>query len=121
MRSQQSPRPDQTEGRQCQHDSNRSLAARGQRRRSKDFEAQAQEIFGFAGLWDRSRKEDDTWIESCALITMEGNELMQRIHNTGANPFRMPALLTREDREAWLTGTVDEAKAALRQYRRTAW
>jgi putative SOS response-associated peptidase YedK len=75
-----------------------------------------QEIFGFAAIWDRSFKEDGTAIESCALITLEGNDLMKRIHNTGANPFRMPALLAREDWEAWLTGTIDQAKATLRQY-----
>jgi putative SOS response-associated peptidase YedK len=75
-----------------------------------------QEIFGFAAIWDRSFKEDGTAVESCALITLEGNELMKHVHNTGANPFRMPALLAREYREAWLTGTAEQAKAALRQY-----
>jgi putative SOS response-associated peptidase YedK len=47
---------------------------------------------------------DGTAIESCALITLPGNELMRHIHNTGAHPFRMPALLAKEDRETWLTG-----------------
>ena len=75
-----------------------------------------QEIFGFAALWDRSSKPDGTAIESCALITMPGNELMRRIHNTGAHPFRMPALLAKDDREQWLLGTAVEAKAALKQY-----
>ena len=74
------------------------------------------------GIFDRHayNEIDDcvhhTAIESCALITLEGNDLMKRIHNTGANPFRMPALLAREDREAWLTGTLDQAKATLRGY-----
>jgi len=75
-----------------------------------------QNLFGFAALWDRSIKPDGTVIESCALVTMPGNELMRRIHNTGAHPFRMPALLAKEDREQWLTGTLIEAKAALKQY-----
>ncbi len=47
---------------------------------------------------------------------MPGNELMRHIHNTGAHPFRMPALLAKEDREQWLTGTPIEAKAVLKQY-----
>jgi putative SOS response-associated peptidase YedK len=75
-----------------------------------------QDLFGFAAIWDRSFKEDGAAVESCALTTMPGNDLMREIHNTGANPFRMPALLARGDREAWLSGTTDEAKAALRPY-----
>jgi putative SOS response-associated peptidase YedK len=76
-----------------------------------------QELFGFAALWDRSVKEDGTAIESCVHITMPANELMADIHNTGNNPHRMPAILRAEDREAWLSGTPEEAQAALRQYR----
>jgi len=75
-----------------------------------------QELFGFAALWDRSIKPDGAIIESCALITMPGNDLMRHIHNTGAHPFRMPALLAAGDREQWLTGTLSEAKAVLKQY-----
>jgi putative SOS response-associated peptidase YedK len=75
-----------------------------------------QEVFGFAALWDRSFKPDGEVIESCALITVPGNGLMRRIHNTGAHPFRMPALLALEDRERWLTGTVAEAKSAIKPY-----
>jgi putative SOS response-associated peptidase YedK len=36
-----------------------------------------QELFGFAALWDRSFKPDGAAIESCALITLPGNELMR--------------------------------------------
>jgi len=75
-----------------------------------------QEVFGFAALWDRSIAGDGNVIESCAIITMPGNELMKRIHNTGAHPFRMPALLAREDREQWLAGTATDAKSALKPY-----
>jgi putative SOS response-associated peptidase YedK len=75
-----------------------------------------QEVFGFAALWDRSRAETGSIIESCAIITMPGNELMRWVHNTGAHPFRMPALLAKEDREQWLTGSAAEAKAVLKPY-----
>jgi putative SOS response-associated peptidase YedK len=75
-----------------------------------------QDVFTFAAVWDRSYKEDGTAIESCALITMPGNELMRRVHNTGANPFRMPAILAQEDQEAWLNGTKEQARAVLKQY-----
>jgi putative SOS response-associated peptidase YedK len=74
-----------------------------------------QPVFAFAGLWDRSIKPDGTVIESCAHITMPANDLMREIHNTGNNPHRMPAILRREDHEAWLKGSNDEARAILKQ------
>jgi putative SOS response-associated peptidase YedK len=75
-----------------------------------------QELFGFAALWDRSMKEDGAAIESCVHVTMPANELMADIHNAGNNPHRMPAILRAEDREAWLSGTPEEAWAVLRHY-----
>jgi len=32
--------------------------------------ANDQAIFGFAGLWDRSKREDGTKVESCTIVTM---------------------------------------------------
>ena len=75
-----------------------------------------QDVFTFAALWDRSITVDGVVIESCALITMPGNELLRRVHNTGANPFRMPAILAQADQDAWLNGTKEQAKAVLKQY-----
>jgi putative SOS response-associated peptidase YedK len=80
------------------------------------IQTQDQPFLAFAALWDRSRTEDGEWIESCVHITMPGNDLLRRVHNGGANPYRMPAILSREDHEAWLSGTLDEARAVLRQY-----
>jgi len=75
-----------------------------------------QETFAFASLWDRSRKPDGTMLESCALFTLPANELMHELHNTGASPHRMPAILRKEDHEAWLQGSLEDARAVLRQY-----
>jgi putative SOS response-associated peptidase YedK len=75
-----------------------------------------QELFGFAGLWERSVREDGTVVESCAHLTMPANDLMADIHNTGNHPRRMPAILRREDHAAWLHGTIDEARAVLHPY-----
>jgi putative SOS response-associated peptidase YedK len=47
---------------------------------------------------------------------MPGNALLREIHNTGANPYRMPAILRKEDCEAWLKGSADDARAVLTQY-----
>lgn len=75
-----------------------------------------QDAFAFAGLWDRSIKADGAVIESCVHITMPANELMARVHNTGNNPHRMPAIVRRKDAEAWLKGTAEQARALLVPY-----
>jgi putative SOS response-associated peptidase YedK len=75
-----------------------------------------QPIFAFAGLWDKSVKVDGTIVESCAHITLPGNELMRDIHNGGSNPHRMPAILRKEDQGRWLNGSMEEARASLQPY-----
>jgi putative SOS response-associated peptidase YedK len=72
-----------------------------------------QEIFAFAGLWDASRTAQGVWVESCVHLTMPANQLLGEIHNT---QHRMPAILAREDREAWLSGSTEEAWATLKPY-----
>jgi putative SOS response-associated peptidase YedK len=71
-----------------------------------------REIFGFAGLWDRSNGPEGV-IESCTILTMPANRLLTEIHNTG---HRMPAILREEDHEAWLSGSLNEASAVLLPY-----
>ena len=75
-----------------------------------------QELFAFAGLWDRSVRDDGAVIESCTHITLPANELMADIHNGGNYPRRMPAILRREDHEIWLKGTRAQARAVLAPY-----
>lgn len=80
-----------------------------------------REVFGVAGLWDRSPRPDGSWVNSCTLITVPANRLLAEIHN---EKQRMPAILAEEDQETWLAGGKMEAKAALRPYpdeRLTAW
>ncbi len=72
-----------------------------------------QDVFGLAGLWDRSTAADGSVVESCTIITMPANDLMAQVHNVRA---RMPAILAREDREAWLAGSAAEAHAVLKPY-----
>jgi putative SOS response-associated peptidase YedK len=72
-----------------------------------------QPIFGFAGLWDSSKRADGTVLESCAIITMAPNPLTAEIHNVKQ---RMPAILQTDDIEAWLAGSTDDARGALKQY-----
>jgi putative SOS response-associated peptidase YedK len=71
-----------------------------------------QEVFGFAGLWDRSEGPNGV-IESCTLITMPANALLQQIHNVKQ---RMPAILRQSEHTAWLRGDAAQARAALVEY-----
>jgi putative SOS response-associated peptidase YedK len=75
-----------------------------------------QELFAFAGLWDRSVNANGTAMESCVHITMPANALMSDIHNSGNNPHRMPAIMGLADRDAWLQGSLEEARAVLKPY-----
>jgi putative SOS response-associated peptidase YedK len=72
-----------------------------------------QPVFGFAGLWDSSKRDDGTVVESCTIITMPPNALMAEIHNAKQ---RMPMILAFENIEAWLEGSADDAHAALMPY-----
>jgi putative SOS response-associated peptidase YedK len=72
-----------------------------------------REVFGFAGLWDRSVAPDGTVVLSCTLITMPANPLLAQIHNAKQ---RMPAILHEEDHEAWLRGPPEDAGALLQPY-----
>lgn len=65
-----------------------------------------REVFGVAGLRERSKREDGTELHSCTLITIPPNELMAQVHN---EELRIPAVLREEDHEAWLNGTPAEA------------
>ena len=72
-----------------------------------------QDVFGFAGLWARSRVGANGVTQSCSIITLPANPLMAKIHNSGA---RMPAMLTREQRRLWLFGPKESAGMALSAY-----
>ena len=74
-----------------------------------------QEVHGYAGLWDSSKRDDGVVIESCTIVTMPANPMMAEIHNAPGKQ-RMPVILRREDYDAWLSGSLDEARAVLKQY-----
>ena len=76
-----------------------------------------QPVFGMAGLWDASTRADGSVVESCAVITIPANAVMNVIDGTAeSNDGRMPAVLTKEAQEVWLHGTVEEAFACLVPY-----
>jgi putative SOS response-associated peptidase YedK len=72
-----------------------------------------REVFGVAGLWDRSRRPDGSLIFSCTLITVPANRLLAEVHN---GKLRMPAILAERAHDEWLGGTSQQARAALAPY-----
>ena len=53
-------------------------------------------LLAFAGLWDCWTGPDGTRLLTCAIITTEANELVGAVHD------RMPAVLRRDEFDAWL-------------------
>lgn len=69
-----------------------------------------EELFGFAGIWERWQPSEGEPIESCAIITTDANRQMAPIHD------RMPVILQPDDYAPYLGGDPDEAQACLRSY-----
>jgi len=72
-----------------------------------------RKVFGVAAVWARAVTLDDDVIESCALVMVPANPLMAEIDNVGRC---MPAILTRDSYEGWLTAAPDEARGLLQTY-----
>ena len=85
----------------------------GERRVPYYIHLNDQDIFAFAGLWDSSKRDDGAVVRSCVMITLPANALLREIHNT---QHRMPAILAKEDREAWLSGSLEQAWSTLKPY-----
>ena len=70
-----------------------------------------RELFGFAGLWDRSVTSDGLVIESFTIITQPAEKFMADIHN---GRQREPAILQPADHETWLAGNAADARALIK-------
>jgi len=77
------------------------------------FTPTGEQVFAFAGLWDRWRTPKGEVIESCTIITTAPNSLMQDVHD------RMPVILPPEEYDLWLDPGfthVAELQALLKPY-----
>jgi len=64
------------------------------------------ELFAFAGLWDRWRTSDGRWIRSFCILTTTPNTVTSVIHD------RMPVILPQEDYDLWLDPGMQNAAVA---------
>lgn len=68
-------------------------------------------LFAFAGLYDRWNAPDGTVLSTCTIITTGPNAVVAPLHD------RMPAILLKDDEDAWLhAGTVEQATRLLQPY-----
>ena len=56
----------------------------------------------FAGIWEQWKSPDNTFLETCAILTTASNSLMQKIHD------RMPVILHPDEYSLWLDREVSD-------------
>ena len=67
-------------------------------------------VFAFGGLWEQWEGGDGSYLETCAILTTEPNELMAPIHN------RMPVIVPRAEYDRWLMGSPAQAQGLMQPY-----
>lgn len=81
----------------------RWLDEKGKSTEKYHITSQADEIFCFAGLYDKwVNPADGSIFNTYTMVTTEANQLMAYIHN---HKKRMPVVLNRKDEMAWLDPT----------------
>ena len=63
------------------------------------------DLFAFAGIWDRWKDPQAGWIKSFSILTTEPNRLAREVHD------RMPAILDPGDYDQWLDPGLTDAAA----------
>ena len=80
----------------------------------KGNDEKERKLFAFAGLWRHEQIEMNTSArdrDTHTIITTSPNDLVKPIH-----PTRMPVILSPDDFDIWLNGSVDEAQKLLMPY-----
>lgn len=74
----------------------------GRRKQPYFMHMKGDRPFGFAGLWETWEGPENSYIESCTIITTDANALMAPIHD------RMPVIVEPEDYDLWLDISVQD-------------
>jgi len=69
---------------------------RGKAKQPYCFEVNDDELFTFAGLWERWKDPNGHWIKSCTILTTTPNAVTSSVHD------RMPVILNPDDYDLWL-------------------
>jgi putative SOS response-associated peptidase YedK len=68
------------------------------------FEVNDGELFAFAGLWDRWKDPNGTWLRSCSILTTTPNVVTSAVHD------RMPVILDPDCYDLWLDPGMHDAR-----------
>jgi len=77
------------------------------------FEVNNGSLFAFAGLWDRWKDPNGTWVKSCSILTTAPNAVTSAVHD------RMPVILDPSSYDLWLDPgmiNLDAASDLLKPY-----
>jgi len=78
----------------------------GKARQPFCFEVDGGSLFAFAGLWDRWKDPNGTWVKSCSILTTMPNAVTSTIHD------RMPVILHPSNYDPWLDPGMTNVEAA---------
>jgi putative SOS response-associated peptidase YedK len=70
------------------------------------FEVGEDELFAFAGLWDRWKESSGNWVKTCSILTTTPNAVTAPVHD------RMPVILDRDGYDLWLDPGMQNLAAA---------
>jgi putative SOS response-associated peptidase YedK len=69
------------------------------------FEVNDGELFAFAGIWDRWKDPNGSWVRTCSIVTTALNAVTASVHD------RMPVILNRDCYELWLDPEMQNLRA----------
>lgn len=74
----------------------------GKEKQPYRFRVKSNDVFAFAGLYDKWKSPEGEIIQSCTIITTEPNSLTAKVHD------RMPVILGEEELNVWLDPGVSD-------------
>jgi putative SOS response-associated peptidase YedK len=82
------------------------VVADGERKKPFCFEVNEEELFAFAGLWDRWTDPSGNSVQTCSILTTTPNAVTSAVHD------RMPVILEPDSYDLWLDPGMRDASAA---------
>jgi len=85
----------------------------GKEKQAYCFEIRDNELFAFAGLWERWKHPNGEWVKSFSILTTTPNALTSTVHD------RMPVILDATDYDLWLDpamATIEAVTDLLKPY-----
>jgi putative SOS response-associated peptidase YedK len=69
------------------------------------FEVGRGELFAFAGIWDRWKDQNGSWVKTCSILTTTPNAVTSSVHD------RMPVIVDPDCYDLWLDPGMHDVRA----------